>query len=232
MWLFKTLSNSKVDSLFGWGLKGQSLHVLCQNKDFIRHELSQSCRWVMGLQARGRVADSEIRTKNKPPAGPLFVDLSVLTQQTGTRTDLKTTRRCSFFFFFKWKNLNAFDWRNPTTSVFQKEFCLRSRDILSLVSVSMMDIRKSTWHFYFGFSFQHMKLACLLNSFLNWAHGKLEVCKTKTHCVVMWGVQILTSIVIYIQDRNGSSHPMSLTFPKRVWKGKSHLSVNYLQQVK
>ena len=99
MWLFKTLSNSKGDSLFGWGLKGQSLHVLCQNKDFIRHELSQSCRWVMGLQARGRVADGEIRTKNKPPAGPLFVDLSVLTQQTGTRTDLKTSRRCSFFFF-------------------------------------------------------------------------------------------------------------------------------------
>ena len=52
----------------------------------------------MGLQARGRVADSEIRTKNKPPAGPLFVDLSVLTQQIGTRTDLKTSRRCSFFF--------------------------------------------------------------------------------------------------------------------------------------
>lgn len=54
----------------------------------------------MGLQARGRVADSEIRTENKPPAGPLFVDLSVLTQQAGTRTDLKTSRRCSFFFFF------------------------------------------------------------------------------------------------------------------------------------
>lgn len=53
----------------------------------------------MGLQARGRGADSEIRTKNKPPAGPLFVDLSVLTQQTGTRTDLKTSRRCSFFVF-------------------------------------------------------------------------------------------------------------------------------------
>lgn len=30
----------------------------------------------MGLQATGGVADSEIRTKNKPPAGPLFVDLS------------------------------------------------------------------------------------------------------------------------------------------------------------
>ena len=54
----------------------------------------------MGLQARGRVADSEIRTENKPPAGPLFVDLSVLTQQAGTRTDLKTSRRCFLFFFF------------------------------------------------------------------------------------------------------------------------------------
>lgn len=208
MWLLKTLSNPKADSLFGWGLNGQSLHVLCQNKDLIRHELSQSCRWVMGLQARGRVADSEIRTKNKPPAGPLFVDLSVLTQQIGTRTDLKTSRRCSFFFLMK--KLKCL-WLKKSN-----HFSLQERVLLEEQGHSQFGFclyhghkKRSIRHFYFSLSFQHVKLGCLLNSFPNWAHGNLEVCKTKTHCVVMWGVQILTSVIIYISKTEMGHHAES-----------------------
>lgn len=58
----------------------------------------------MGLQATGGVADSEIRTKNKPPAGPLFVDLSeILSVRSLNTLELgqisKHQEGVPFFFF-------------------------------------------------------------------------------------------------------------------------------------